>query len=282
MNSIELFENAGIYKESATEFTFDDTVKVQKQFEIERSQNSNIDPNLASNLILAMNEHPKELLFISNNRILYNFFAKKNHSRNRFSSDVVPSVSVDAIKSFINKFLSKDLDAFFDEKMLKNKFDDVEDFLSVKDYLPQNSLDNLKQKLSDKFDTVLDFLEKNPTTTDTLSFNFIKHRSFYDLLSHFRSPENDEKIQKLLNLMSSMLVSFGIKTEFLNPMMIAMGNYKAVDYNLENLLKSNKDQTIANTQKVSSSGGSSLSIGGGIVAIIIIIRLILLMARCNQ
>lgn len=282
MNIIELFENAGIYKENATEFTFDDTVKVQKQIEIERSQNPNIDPNLVSNLTLAMNDYPKELLFISNNRVLYNFFSKKNHSRNRFSSDVVPSVSVDAVKSFINKFLSEDLDAFFEEKILKNKFDDVEDFLSVKDYLPQNSLDKLSQKLSDKFDSVLDTLEKNPTAVDTLSFNFIKHRSFYDLLSHFRSPENDEKIQKLLNLMSSMLVSFGIKIEFLNPMMIAMGNYKAVDYNLVNLLKSNKDQTIANTQKVSSSGRSPISIGGGIVAIIIIIRLILLMARCNQ
>lgn len=282
MNIIELFENAGIYKENATEFTFDDTVKVQKQFEIERSQNPNMDSSLVSNLNLAMKDYPKELLFISNNRVLYNFFSKKNHSRNRFNSDVVPSVSVDAIKSFISKFLSEDLDAFFEEKILKNKFDDVEDFLSVKDYLPQSSLDKLSQKLSDKFDSVLDTLEKNPTTVDTLSFNFIKHRSFYDLLSHFRSPENDEKIQKLLNLMSSMLVSFGIKTEFINPMMIAMGNYKAVDYNLVNLLKSNKDQTIANTQKVSSSGSSSISIGGGIVAIIIIIRLILLMARCNQ
>jgi hypothetical protein len=282
MNIIELFENAGIYKENAIEFTFDDTVKVQKQIETERSQNPNIDPNLASNLTLAMKDYPKELLFISNNRVLYNFFSKKNHSRNRFSSDVVPSVSVDAVKSFISKFLSEDLDAFFEEKILKNKFDDVEDFLSVKDYLPNNSLDKLSQKLSDKFDSVLDTLEKNPTAVDAISFNFIKHRSFYDLLSHFRSPENDEKIQKLLNLMSSMLVSFGIKTEFINPMMIAMGNYKAVDYNLVNLLKSNKDQTIANTQKVSSSGGSSLSIGGGIIAIIIIIRLILLMARCNQ
>ncbi|MBY0486226.1 MAG: hypothetical protein K2P85_03400 [Flavobacteriaceae bacterium] len=282
MNIIELFENATIYKENATGFTFDDTVKVQKQIEIERSQNPNIDSNLASSLTLAMNEYPNELLFISNNRVLYNFFAKKNHSRNRFSSDVVPSVSVDAVKSFISKFLADDLDAFFEEKMLKNRFDDIEDFLSAKDYLPQSSLDKLNQKLSDKFDGVLAALEKDLTSADVLSMNFIKHRSFYDLLSHFRSPENDVKIQKLLNLMSSMLVSFGIKSEFLNPMMIAMGNYKAVDYNLENLLKTNKEQTIANTQKVSSSGSSSMTTGGIIVLVIIVIRLILLMVRCNQ
>lgn len=282
MNIIELFENATIYKENATGFTFDDTVKVQKQIEIERSQNPNIDSNLASSLTLAMNEYPNELLFISNNRVLYNFFAKKNHSRNRFSSDVVPSVSVDAVKSFISKFLANDLDAFFEEKMLKNRFDDIEDFLSAKDYLPQSSLDKLNQKLSDKFDGVLAALEKDLTSADVLSMNFIKHRSFYDLLSHFRSPENDVKIQKLLNLMSSMLVSFGIKSEFLNPMMIAMGNYKAVDHNLENLLKTNKEQTIANTQKVSSSGSSSMTTGGIIVLVIIVIRLILLMVRCNQ
>jgi len=112
MNIIELFENAGIYRENLKEFTFDDTVKVQKQFEIERTQNPNLDLSLQSNLILAINEFPKELLFISNHRILYNFFAKKNHSRNRFSSDNNVSVSLDAVKSFIERFLSEEIDSF--------------------------------------------------------------------------------------------------------------------------------------------------------------------------
>ncbi len=282
MNIIELFENAGIYRENLTGFTFDDTVKVQKQFEVERTQNPNLNPSLQSNLILAINEFPQELLFISNNRVLYNFFAKKNHSRSRFSSDNTVSVDANAVKLFIEKFLSEALDAFFDEKMTQNRFEDIDDFLAVKEYLPQKSLDILRQKTSEKCDFVLKTLEENQLLNDTISINFIKHRSFYDLLSHFSSTEIDQKVKLIYEKMSSTLINFGFKNEFLNSMMISMANYKAVDTDLAYLLKSNKEQTVANTQKTSSSSSSAMSTGGIIVMVILVIRLILLMIRCSR
>jgi hypothetical protein len=281
MNIIELFENASIYRENVTEFTFDDTVKIQKQFEIEKNQNPSIDSNLASNLTIAMKEFPKELFFISSNRILYNFFSKKNHSRNRFSSDAVPVVSVDNVKSFISRFLSNDLDTFFEQKIAENRFDDIEDVLMAKDYLPQNVLDKLNQLVSKKLDAILNKLDNNPSGEDTFSINFIKHRSFYDLLSHFRSVENDDKIKAMLHKSTSSLLSLGIGSEFLDTMKMAMSNYKAVDSNLLSLLKSNKEEAIVRTQKTSSNY-SGMSIGTGILVIILVFRLILLMARCSQ
>lgn len=282
MNIIELFENAGIYRENLKEFTFDDTVKVQKQFEIERTQNPNLNPILQSNLILAINEFPKELLFISNNRILYNFFAKKNHSRNRFSSDNNVSVGLDAVKSFIERFLTEEIDSFFNQKMEQNRFDEIDDFLIVKEYLPQNSLQILNVKLLDKCDFVLNKLDENPPVAETISINFIRHRSFYDLLTHFSSPAIDEKVKLIYAKMTSTLVNFGIKSEFLNSMMISMGNYKALDNDLASTLKFNKDQTTANTQRTSSSSSSAISTGGMIALAIIVIRLILLMVRCSN
>ena len=241
-----------------------------------------MNPSLQSNLILAINEFPQELLFISNNRVLYNFFAKKNHSRSRFSSDNTVSVDANAVKLFIEKFLSEALDAFFDEKMTQNRFEDIDDFLAVKEYLPQKSLDKLRQKSSEKCDFVLKTLEENHLLNDTISINFIKHRSFYDLLSHFSSTEIDQKVKLIYEKMSSTLINFGLKSEFLNSMMISMANYKAVDTDLVYLLKSNKEQTVANTQKTSSSGNSAMSTGGIIAVIIIVIRLILLMIRCSR
>lgn len=282
MNIIELFENAGIYRENLTGFTFDDIVKVQKQFEVERTQNPNLNPSLQSNLILAINEFPQELLFISNNRVLYNFFAKKNHSRSRFSSDNNVSADANAVKLFIEKFLSEALDAFFDEKMTQNRFEDIDDFLAVKEYLPQNSLNKLRQKTSEKCDFVLTTLEENQLLNDTISINFIKHRSFYDLLSHFSSTEIDQKVKSIYEKMSSTLINFGLKSEFLNSMMISMANYKAVDTDLAYLLKSNKEQTVANTQKTFFSSSSAMSTGGIIVMVIIVIRLILVMIRCSR
>lgn len=281
MNIIELYEKAGIYKENATEFTFDDIVKVKTQIEIERSQNPSVYNSLATNLTLAINENPKELLFISGNRILYNFFAKKNHSRTRFISDVKTQATPDAVKGFIDKFLIEDLNLFFEQKIIESRFDDIDDLLVVKDYLPQNSLDYLNEKISNKFDLVLNKLEKNPTSEDSISFNFIKHRSFYELLSHFRSSENDEKIKKMMHLMSSTLVSFEIKTAFLNPMMLAMSNYKAVDVDLANVLKSNKDDAFVKNVKTSGTS-SAVSTGTVIIIIILVIRVILLMVRCSR
>lgn len=282
MNIIELFEKASIYIENQSGFTFEDTLKVQKQLEVERTNNPNLDTNVATNLILAMNENPNELLFISNNRILYNFFAKTNHSRNRFLSDAKISSSNEAIQNFIEKYLNNDLESYFDEKISKNRFEELDDFLTVKEYLPQNSLNKLSTKLAEKFDTVLDAIEKNPSYESFSAFTFIKQRSFYDLLSQFKSVDNDRRVKELLNLMTSTLVSLDIKIGYLNPMMLAMGNYKPVNNDLANLLKSNKDETEVRTQKTSSSSGSSMSTWSVIALVIIVIRLILLMARCSR
>jgi hypothetical protein len=227
-----------------------------------------------------MNENPNELLFISNNRILYNFFAKTNHSRNRFLSDAKINTTNEAVQNFVEKYLNNDLETYFDEKISKNRFEELDDFLTVKEYLPQNSLNKLSTKLAEKFDGVLDAIEKN--TTDISTLTFIKQRSFYDLLSQFRSVDNDRRVKELLNVMTSTLVGLDIKALHLNPMMLAMGNYKPINDDLANVLKSNKDETEIRTQKTSSSSGSSMSTWSVIALIIIVIRLILLMARCSQ
>lgn len=280
MNIIELFEKATIHIENQSNFTSNDVVKVKQQLEVERTNNPNLDTSVATNLISAMNENPNELLLISNNRILYNFFAKTNHSRNRFLSDAKINTSNETVQNFIEKYLNNDLETYFDEKISKNRFEELDDFLTVKEYLPQNSLNKLSTKLAEKFDGVLDAIEKN--STDFSTFTFIKQRSFYDLLSQFRSVDNDRRVKELLNVMTSTLVSLDIKAVYLNPMMLAMGNYKPINDDLANVLKSNKDETEIRTQKVSSSSSSALSTGGTIVMVIIVIRLILLMIRCSQ
>jgi hypothetical protein len=280
MNIIELFEKATIHIENQSNFTSNDVVKVKQQLEVERTNNPNLDSNVATNLISAMNENPNELLLISNNRILYNFFAKTNHSRNRFLSEAKINTTNEAVQNFVEKYLNNDLETYFDEKISKNRFEELDDFLTVKEYLPQNSLNKLSTKLAEKFDGVLDAIEKN--TTDISTFTFIKQRSFYDLLSQFRSVDNDRRVKELLNVMTSTLVSLDIKALYLNPMMLAMGNYKPINDDLANVLKSNKDETEIRTQKTSSSSGSSMSTWSVIALIIIVIRLILLMARCSQ
>jgi len=283
MNIIELFEYSGIYSENLRGFTPEDVIKVKKQFDIEQSQNPSINRDVADNLILAINENPRELLFISNNRILYNFFSGKNYSRNRFSSDNSVSVSAEAIQLFIKKYLEKDLDSFFDKSLENNKFESIDDLLIVKEYLPQSLIDTLGTKLSDKLDAILDKMSSDTSLRDSFSsISFVQQKSFYDLASHFRSEEMDAKIKAIINKVSSPLVDQRIKHQILNPVMTSMANYKPVDPGFANLLVVNRNMVYAETESVSNSSSGGTSPWTYVVIGIIVLRLILLMARCGR
>ncbi|TDP04214.1 hypothetical protein [Flavobacterium sp. 245] len=281
MNIIELFENAGIYKENARDFSPEDIEKARKQFEIERSGIYGIEADLGDNLILAMNNYAGQLLFISNNRILYNFFSKKNYSRNRFNSDYTVSSSKADVQAFIDKFLSKDLDLNLDELLAQNRFDNIDDLLAVKEYLPENSLENLSKKLSEKLDYAIATINGNLQLNDlSRTVEFLKYRSFYVLVSHFRSGEKDEKIKAVYNKVYNLHSNSAVRHELINPMISSLVNYNAVNYELNNLFRKNKDALDAATESVSDSGGSSGISGWSIFAIIVIIlRVIMALAR---
>ncbi|RZJ50030.1 MAG: hypothetical protein EOO44_17165 [Flavobacterium sp.] len=284
MNIIELFEYSGIYSENLRGFTPEDVIKVRKQFDIEQSQNPAVNRDVADNLILAMNENAKELLFISNNRILYNFFSGKNYSRNRFSSDNAVSVSKESVQLFIQKYLEKDLDSFFDKSLENNRFDNIDDLMMVKEYLPQSLIDTLGIKINNKLDLVFDKINADPSLRDAFSsIEFFQQKSFYDLASHFRSAEMDQKIKNIYYKLSDALVDQRIKNQLLHPVMTAMANYKAVDSHLANLLTANRNKVFAETESASNRGGSGgMSTWSYIVVIIVILRLILVMARCGR
>jgi hypothetical protein len=234
-------------------------------------------------LILAINENPRELLFISNNRILYNFFSGKNYSRNRFSSDNSVSVSPESIQLFIKKYLEKDLDTFFDKSLNANRFESIDDLLIVKEYLPQSLIDTLGLKLSNKLDEILEKMSSDSSLRDSFSsISFIQQKSFYDLVSHFRSEEMDQKIKAINNKVSSPLVDVRIKNQLLNPVMTAMANYKPVDPGFANLLTVNRNMVYAETESVSNSSSGGMSPWTYVVIGIIVLRLILLMARCGR
>ncbi|MTH17886.1 hypothetical protein [Flavobacterium sp. LC2016-01] len=284
MNIIELFENAGIYKENIRDFSAEDIEKARRQFEIERSGNSNVQHDLGDNLILAMQNFAGQLLFISNNRILYNFFSKKNYSRNRFNSDYKVSSSKEDVQAFIDKFLSKDLDAILNQLIEQNRFDNIDDFLAVKEYLPENSMENLSKKVSEKLDFAIDSINGNLQLSDiNRTVEFLKYRSFYVLVSHFRSTEKDEKIKTVYNKVYNLHSNSAVRHELMNPMISSLVNYNAVNYDLNALFRKNKDALDAANERVSDSGSSSGFSGWSIVVVIIIvIRVILLLARLGR
>lgn len=281
MNIIELFENAGIYNPNLRSFSSEDIEKAKKQFEIERSGNTNVMPDLGENLVLAMENYFNQLLFVCNNRILYNFFSKKNYSRNRFISDHPISSSKEDVRIFIDKFLSKDLDVILEYYITNNRFDNIDDLFEVKEYLPESSLEKLSNKVSEKLDYAIQTVNGSlqPSAVSE-TVEFLKYRSFYVLVSHFRSVEKDEKIRAVYNKVYNLHSNSVVRHELMNPMISSLINYNAIDSELNNLFRKNKNQLDAANERVDNSGSSSGISGWSIFAIIVIIlRVIMALAR---
>ncbi|MEN2403030.1 hypothetical protein GKZ90_0024805 [Flavobacterium sp. MC2016-06] len=285
MNIIELFENAGIYSADLKEFNFEDIEKIKRQFENEKFNHQNLERNYAEDLILAINKFPNELLFIVNNRVLYNFFAKKDYSRNRFSSNNALSVSLENVKEFIDRLLSEEINTFINQKMADNSFENIEYLLIAKEYLPQKSLDILSQKVTEKLDFVSERIKDNLLIVDNdiVSIYFIKFSPFYTLLSQFRSAEIDAKIKLFNQKISSPHLRPEMKSVFASSIIIAMGNYDAIDPELNNTLKSNREE-VANVmiEKEPSRSDSGMSLWAIIGIFLVVFRLIFLLVRCSR
>ena len=78
MNIIELFEELKIDKSNILLLSPEDVIRIEKQVNVEKRINPDIDVNVANSLILALKEYPQELYFVVSNRVLYNLFAKKS------------------------------------------------------------------------------------------------------------------------------------------------------------------------------------------------------------
>jgi hypothetical protein len=280
MNIIELFEELKIDKNNILLFSSEDIIRIEKQVNVEKRINPDIDSNVANNLILALKEYRQELYFIVSNRILYNLFSKKNYSRHNFPS---PQREYDAekIQSFINQFLNDDLVLFFDQNLSQNKFDFINDIFDFKDCFPEDALFQLNKKLSGKLDAILVNLSQN-NSQNRAAISYVEYRSFYVLLSYFSSIEMDNKIRSLVNIVSGRY-NADRQSDFYMACISAMQGYVAYDPGLTDILVSNREAVLSNSTDGNSSSSSSGLSGKSIFFIILaVIKILSLFARCSN
>jgi len=281
MNIIELFEELKIDKNNVLLFSSEDIIRTEKQVNVEKRINPDIDVNVANNLILALKENRQELYFIVSNRILYNLFSKKNYSRNNFPA---PQREYDPekIKSFMYQFLNDDLVLFFDQNLSQNKFDYISDIFDFKAYFPEDALFQLSKKLSGKMDSILVNLSQI-NSVNMSAIPYAEYRSFYVLLSYFNSIEMDNKIRSLVNIASGRY-NANRQSNFYTTCLIAMEGYVAYDADLRGVLVSNREVVLSNINDRDSSSSSSSGISGKTIFFIILaaLKILSLFARCSH
>ncbi|MCV9934618.1 hypothetical protein OIU80_20235 [Flavobacterium sp. LS1R47] len=280
MNIIELFEELKIDKNNILLFSPEDIIRIEKQVNVEKRINPDIDINVANNLILALKTYRQEFFFIVSNRILYNLFSKKNYSRHNFPS---PQREYDSekIQSFINQFLNDDLVLFFDQNLSQNKFDDINDIFDFKDCFPEDALFQLNKKLNGKVDAILVSLSRNDSS-NMPAILYVEYRSFYVLLSYFSSVEMDDKIRSLVNIVSERYNANKL-SDFYMTCISSMEGYVAYDPSLTDILVRNREAVFSNSIDRDSSGGSSGISGRTIFFIALaVIKVLALFAKCSS
>jgi hypothetical protein len=276
MNIIELFEELKIDKSNILLFSPEDVIRIEKQVNVEKRINPDIDVNVANSLISALKEYPQELYFVVSNRVLYNLFAKKNYSRHNFPS---PQRVYDAekIQAFINQFLNDDLVLFFDQNLSQNKFDAISDIFDFKDCFLEDVLFQLNKKVLGK----IDFLLVNLNQNNLDAIMYIQHRSFYVLLSSFSSIEMDSKIRSLVGIVTDRYNANKL-SDFFMICISAMSGYVAYDPSLTEVLVGNKETVFANSTNRESEGSSGWSVRTIIFIVIAVIKVLVLFSKCSN
>ena len=281
MNIIELFEKLNINKGLTLQFSPEELIRIEKQVNVEKRINPEIDANVAANLIEALKKYPEEFHYITNNRILYNFFAKTSHFRDQFPKEN-SSIDNERVSAFISAFLEEELMLFFDQKLSKNNFDEMNYLLQFKACFPEDILFKLNKKAIGKVEFALSILSLS--SSDLSKILYIKQRTFYDFLSHFSSIEMDEKLKMILNRIVD-IYNVNKKSEFGGTTMISMSFYKAFDDDFEDTLKKNRDVVYSNQNSSTSSGDSwysGLSWRTFAVILFILLRFGFFASKCSS
>ena len=275
MNIIGLFEKLQIDKSTLRVLSSEAIIRIEKQINLEKKLNADIDTNTASNLISALKNHKEALYFIIQNRVLYNFFAGTNFSRHKFSPDN-ESISEHKISEFITHYLEDDLILKSDKILSENRFDDLSELLMAKKYFPEDVLLKINKRIIGKMDFALSELTRNPNV-DKTAIQYISSRSFYNALSHFSSVETDEKVRKILNIVVN-IYNANNASLFASSTMWSMSNYEAFDEYLNSVILKNSAIVSSPPERESSS---SMPIGRIIFIILIIIKFVVLASKCS-
>lgn len=279
MNIIELFESLHIAKSSLLQFTPEEIIRIEKQVNVEKKINPDIDVNVANNLIEALKYFPTEFQFIANLRVLYNFFSKKNFLRDAFPEQNI-EVNGDKVKLFIEKYFQDDLITFFDKKIIENKYEEMNELLVYKDYFPEELLYKVGKRAEGKVDFVLSSLHSKDVNYFPLLF--IKQVHFFNFLSHFVSSELDNKVNQLLNVIVD-IYNVTKRSEFAEAIMISMSNYHSFDEELMDTIASNKQVVLNNISgREDKSEKSSFSWKTFLVIIVILFKIAIVSNKCSS
>ncbi|MGK4566652.1 hypothetical protein [Flavobacterium sp. 3HN19-14] len=192
--------------------------------------------NSAHNLIEALTHFQKAFAIVAGNRALYQFFSGKDYIQSSFNEEVV-SVEAGFVRLFFSRFLEEDFLVQADRDIAANSFGNLAEILKFKEYIPEEALYKLQQRLFAKVEFAIAILNKKFITEYEIPY--LRYTDFYNLLNRFSSVETDQKVMGLLNLLTRLKNS-GVKKQFISEVFVAMSAYIPFDGEFSSVLERNR------------------------------------------
>jgi uncharacterized protein YneR len=176
MNIIALLETISLDKSRIGSFSREEYTQIKKQLEDQKELNPEIEDSDITKLLKALKVHSDSFQAVLNNRILFNFFAKKDYARKYFSNEFT-SVETEKVKEFVQLFFGDELNLFFSQNLDANKFQEISQLTEANDYFPDNLNFTIKQHSLDKLDDAIGALK--PPYGNLSKVLYVKDRHFF-------------------------------------------------------------------------------------------------------
>ncbi|WP_445453343.1 hypothetical protein [Flavobacterium sp. 25HG05S-40] len=242
MNSIALLELIALDKSKIGNFSKEEYTQIKKELVAQKETHPEIEDSDITQLLKILKTHSEAFQVILNNRILFNFFAKKEYPRSYFINEI-PAVETEKVKAFVQNFFTEELNTFFIQNFETNKFEELELLVESKDYFPDHLIFTLRQHVLDKLDDAITALK--PPYGNLSRVLYIKNSSFFTFLSSIKNEEIEQKVKQLLETVTA-IYKMDYSSELANRTFAAMNNYVAFDSDFTQKIKSNKNISDAN------------------------------------
>lgn len=279
MNILELLKKLDIDSSRFSELTPEEIIRIEKQINIEKRLNPDLDNNTVVNLINAIKNDAKSLGFVYHHPFFRKLFLNENLANISHIPDENVVEEAD-VKHFLNQYLIDDLTRYFEEKYSANSFQNILELLKYQSFLPEEFLLSVKRKIYLRIDyAILNLKELKYDAQKNV--DYISYKSFFDVLSKINSSETDSKVSDLLSVVVD-LYNDRKTNAFIKNALVAITNYEAIDSELAEVLKSNRQVALNTYSNKGKSSSGDIPIGQIIWVILIIVKIIFWTAKCSN
>ena len=237
MNIITLLESVSLDKSKIGSFSREEYTQIKKLLVAHRENDFDIQDSDIAQLLKAIKSYAEPFQSVLNNRVLYNFFAQKEYSRNYFT-DKFTAVEPEKVKVFLQLFFGQELISFFSQNLEANQFEEISRLAEADNYFPENLSFMLQQHSLDKLDDAIAALK--PPYGNLFEVLYIKDPYFFTFLSHIKNEHIEQRVKDLSDLITNVYKQ-DYNSELANKTFLAMNKYIAFDADFIKIIKSNKD-----------------------------------------